>query len=267
MNTMRTKLSAVAAAVSLACAGTALAQSAEEYQAEDKMDSEYSNQQQYETQTKDKYETESTEQYGAQSQPSITPQPDIQPDVQPNGQPSIQPNGQPAASMQDDFEMKAETRPHVETGEKGLIDDTAIEENKLTKFTAAVEKAGLTEALSSGNEYTVFAPTDEAFDALDDERAEELMSEENVEELREVLRSHIIVGKVDATTAKTLQKARVLTGDTIELSTDNEELHVANATVVNTDISNGNLTIHTIDSIIDSNSLMSDADREEEESE
>jgi uncharacterized surface protein with fasciclin (FAS1) repeats len=120
----------------------------------------------------------------------------------------------------------------------------------LGTFAKALEAAGLTNALTDGTSYTVFAPTDEAFSALDND-GKNLLDQDNIEELRKILRSHVVAGQVDAAQAKKLDSARVLTCATVALSTEDDKLKVADADVVESDIMAGNITIHSIDRVLD----------------
>lgn len=140
-----------------------------------------------------------------------------------------------------------------------VFDESIASEHKLSKFVAAVEKVGLTDALKNGTEYTVFAPTDEAFG--DD------MNDVSVEELREIVRSHIVVGKVDAEQARSLDSAMVLTGETVSLSANDNKLEVGDAEVVTADIRSGNLTIHAIDAVLEPTGMSAQGDANDEQDE
>ncbi|HEX5789102.1 MAG TPA: fasciclin domain-containing protein [Woeseiaceae bacterium] len=125
-------------------------------------------------------------------------------------------------------------------------------ENDLGEFVSALETAGLSKALSSGTEYTVFAPTDEAFKQFQEDKGEDWSAEENVEELREVLRSHVVSGKLDRAQLEGLDSAQVLTGSVVEVSSEGEELRIGDATVEGDAITTAdNLTIYKIDGVLD----------------
>lgn len=141
-----------------------------------------------------------------------------------------------------------------------LIADDVKSNKNLSKFAEAVEKAGLADALNDGTQYTVFAPTDEAFDKFNAENAD--LSEE---ELREVLRSHIVAGEVKAAQAKTLDSAKVLTGETVKIAASGDTLKVGDAKVVEADIGSENLTIHTIDTVLAANTGEDWSEAEESE--
>ena len=80
------------------------------------------------------------------------------------------------------------------------IVDVAVANDNLTILVAALEAAGLDGILSDlDNEYTVFAPTDDAFELLGQETLDEL--EENLDKLKDLLSYHVIDGKVDSSAA------------------------------------------------------------------
>lgn len=73
--------------------------------------------------------------------------------------------------------------------------EAAKEHKKLNTFVKAVEKAGLAETLEkSSGLYTVFAPTDAAFEKLPAEKLNKLMN--NPEELAKVLKAHVVTGEL-----------------------------------------------------------------------
>jgi hypothetical protein len=83
-------------------------------------------------------------------------------------------------------------------------------------FVAALEAAGMTEELDGGEPVTVFVPVDQAFEALEEGRLEELMADPDA--LREILEGHIVEGAYpsydDLVAAGTLT---TLAGTTIEI--------------------------------------------------
>lgn len=112
------------------------------------------------------------------------------------------------------------------------IVDVAVANDNLTTLVAALEAAGLDGILSDlDNEYTVFAPTDDAFELLGQETLDEL--EENLDKLKELLSYHVIDGKVDSSAAISSAGSTVamVTGDSVGLSLDGDKLLINTATV------------------------------------
>jgi len=87
---------------------------------------------------------------------------------------------------------------------KKNIIENAVQSKDHTTLVAAVKAAGLVETLQGDGPFTVFAPTNAAFDKLPDGAVETLVKPENKELLTNVLTYHVVAGKMDA---KALMKA------------------------------------------------------------
>jgi uncharacterized surface protein with fasciclin (FAS1) repeats len=131
--------------------------------------------------------------------------------------------------------------------EKDIV-DTAVEAGDFKTLAAALEKAGLVETLKGEGPFTVFAPTDEAFNHLLKElniTAEELLARED---LKDILLYHVVPGKVmsrdlkDGMMVETLAKKKL----TIALN----PVKVNEANVVKPDIGASNGVIHVIDKVL-----------------
>jgi transforming growth factor-beta-induced protein len=128
------------------------------------------------------------------------------------------------------------------------IVDTAIEAGSFSTLVAAVQAAGLVDALKAEGPFTVFAPTDEAFAQVPAETLEALLADPAA--LGEILTYHVVPGKVmaadlsDGLTAATLQGAPV----TFSLTADGAKVNDAN--IVATDVEASNGVIHVIDAVI-----------------
>lgn len=155
---------------------------------------------------------------------------------------------QPTAEEYADRQVRNDAVEH--DMDTGPLAELARDNDQLSTFAKAVKTAGLTKALATDGEYTIFAPTNDAFAALPEGELEELLKPENREALRELLRGHIVAGTVKAEQAKTLTEAQVLTGDTVAVTAEEEGLRIGDATIVDTDLNAGGITIHTVDTII-----------------
>ena len=76
------------------------------------------------------------------------------------------------------------------------IVDTAVSAGKFETLVAAVKAAGLVDTLKGDGPFTVFAPTDEAFDKLPAGTVENLLKPENKDTLVAVLTYHVVPGKI-----------------------------------------------------------------------
>ena len=78
------------------------------------------------------------------------------------------------------------------------IVDTALNAGSFTTLAAALEAAGLIDALKGDGPFTVFAPTDDAFAALPAGTVEMLLMPENKDKLVDILTYHVLAGQVMA---------------------------------------------------------------------
>jgi uncharacterized surface protein with fasciclin (FAS1) repeats len=129
------------------------------------------------------------------------------------------------------------------------IVETATEAGSFRTLVAAVEAAGLVDALKGDGPFTVFAPSDEAFAKLPQGTVESLLLPENKQKLQAILTYHVIPGKVLSRDVKPGQLA-TLEGSKIRVSVNQGAVMVDQARVVTTDLSASNGVIHVIDSVI-----------------
>lgn len=114
----------------------------------------------------------------------------------------------------------------------------------------AVTEAGLVETLSGDGPFTVFAPTNAAFEALPDGTLESLLADPEGA-LTDILTLHVIAGEVDSAAATAAAGTNVETlGGPVAVALEGESLTVGGATVVQADIEACNGIIHVIDAVI-----------------
>ena len=130
------------------------------------------------------------------------------------------------------------------------IVDTAVAAGSFNTLVAAVQAAGLVDALKADGPITVFAPTDEAFAQLPEGTVENLLKPENKEQLVAILTYHVVPGKVDAAKVTKLDSAETLQGESISIDVKDGNVYVDNAQVITADVSASNGVIHVIDRVI-----------------
>ena len=148
-----------------------------------------------------------------------------------------------------------ESTEATETTEATEMDivETAAAAGDFTTLIAAAQAAGLDETLAGEGPFTVFAPTDEAFEAALadlDLTAEELLAD--TELLTSVLTYHVVEGEVPASDVVTLDGEEVPTvnGASVLITIDGETVMVNEATVVTPDVFASNGVIHVIDAVL-----------------
>ena len=129
---------------------------------------------------------------------------------------------------------------------KNLV-ETAIDAGNFKTLVKAVQEAGLVGTLSGEGPFTVFAPTDEAFEKLPEGTLENLL--EDREGLGKILTYHVVKGKVMSDQVVNLNKAETINGQDVSIdSTDG--VKIDNAKVITTDIECSNGVIHVIDTVL-----------------
>ena len=142
------------------------------------------------------------------------------------------------------------------------IVENAVNSKDHTTLVAAVKAAGLVETLESAGPFTVFAPTNEAFNMLPNGTVETLLKPENKDKLTGILTYHVVAGRLGAKEIADLIKAgngtaelktvaggklwAMMKGNKIILKDENGGM--ATVTIKNVYQSNG--VIHVIDHVL-----------------
>ena len=150
----------------------------------------------------------------------------------------------------------------TETAEPGTIVEVAIGNPDFSTLVTAVTAAELGETLSGAGPFTVFAPTNAAFDKVDPDTLSALLLPENKADLTALLTYHVVAGELKAAdvvkaitdgggtaTLTTVQGATLkatLDGDSVIL----EDGTGAKSTVILTDVDASNGVVHAIDTVV-----------------
>jgi uncharacterized surface protein with fasciclin (FAS1) repeats len=127
------------------------------------------------------------------------------------------------------------------------IVDIAVGADAFTTLVAAVQAAGLVEALKSPGPFTVFAPVDDAFNALPPGTVQTLV--QNPPQLGRILKFHVVSGKYSRADLTSIDSLTSLEGSPIPINC-NGVFEVKNATVLTPDIEADNGIIHVINRVI-----------------
>ena len=132
--------------------------------------------------------------------------------------------------------------------EVGNIVAVAQGNPEFSTLVAAVTAAGLGEALSGEGPFTVFAPTNAAFEALPAGLLEKLLLPENKEVLTKILTYHVVPSKVMAADVAA-GDVTTLEGSTFAITTEGGvKVNASNVTATDVPASNG--VIHVIDAVL-----------------
>lgn len=150
-----------------------------------------------------------------------------------------------AITSQEVVQFPSEIIESVKSDIVGVI----LSDSRFKILATALRATGLLETLKEQGPFTLFAPTDEAFNALPDGTLEMLMQPENRDKLTNILRYHVIPGQV---TSGELTSGEVETaeGSSVNVDVGSDSISVGEASVIDSDIPASNGVIHVIDQVM-----------------
>jgi uncharacterized surface protein with fasciclin (FAS1) repeats len=129
------------------------------------------------------------------------------------------------------------------------IVDTAVAAGSFNTLVAAVQAAGLVDALKGEGPFTVFAPSDEAFAKLPAGTIDALLADPSGD-LTQILLYHVVPSQVLAADVRDGMESGSLAGEVLRFSVQDGGVMVNDANVVATDVLASNGVIHVIDSVL-----------------
>ena len=160
-------------------------------------------------------------------------------------QPPPAPPPPPTATTYDN-DRRTSNDEDVMTAEDQTIAALAMNTPELSMLVEALQKAGLAETLMGDGPFTVFAPTNEAFDAAD---AEDM----SADELKNLLLYHVVEGKYEAGDFNEGMMIKTMSGDEVGMNydaTDPTVLTVQQVAIVAPDIEASNGVVHVINAVL-----------------
>lgn len=167
------------------------------------------------------------------------------------GRPASQPSG-PSANQ---GQSGAQGQTGAQAGAAGQAGQTSITEvisagTTFSTLEKALKAADLDTTLSDEQgSFTIFAPTDEAFDKLPAGTLDRLMRAENKDKLRSLLLHHVVSGKMLAADLKS-GNIKTMSGETIQLSATAGDVQVGGSRVSSADRVASNGVVHTIGEVL-----------------
>ncbi len=113
----------------------------------------------------------------------------------------------------------------------------------------ALVASGLDVTLGNKGAFTLFAPTDEAFDKLPVGTLGKLMLPENKEMLRSILLYHVVAGNVMAADLKD-GEVKTMNGEKVKIKIDGKDIHVDGSKVFSADVKANNGVMHSVGTVL-----------------
>jgi uncharacterized surface protein with fasciclin (FAS1) repeats len=132
---------------------------------------------------------------------------------------------------------------------EGTLVEVATSNGSFTTLVAAIQAAGLESTLNGPGPYTVFAPTDAAFEALPAGTLDALLLPENKAVLTQILNYHVVSGNVPSSEVTTGAVPSV-EGTDLDVTAEGGTVTVNGAEVTQPDVQASNGVIHVIDTVL-----------------
>ncbi len=130
------------------------------------------------------------------------------------------------------------------------ITQVVNEDKHMTTLKKGVIAAGLDKVLTGAGPYTVFAPTDLAFEKLDKKVLESLLKPENKAKLTDLLNDHVVSGKINFKDLKDGEKLKTVNGKELNVEVKNGQVTIDDSKIQSHDVATSNGVIHTVDTVI-----------------
>lgn len=161
-------------------------------------------------------------------------------------------------SAKDPSQTSTNAEPAGGTGQSGVKDDVsqktvvgvAMGSKDHTTLVKAVNQAELVDALSNAGPFTVFAPTDAAFNELPAGTVDDLMKAENKEKLADILQYHVSVGVFRPEMLQDGQSIGQVNGGNVTISKKGEEITVNGTAKVLGVVPASNGLVYVIDKVL-----------------
>ena len=132
------------------------------------------------------------------------------------------------------------------TSTKNIV---ALSSESAKTLASAVKAAGLVATLEGTGPFTVFAPTDAAFAAIQKD-VDNLLKPENKAKLAKILTYHVVAGKHMAAELKDGAELTTVQGEKLKVSVKGNKVMIGEATVTTADVAASNGVVHLIDKVL-----------------
>ena len=151
-------------------------------------------------------------------------------------------------ASESDFDLSGQASVMDEVSAKNIV-QVAVGSKDHTTLVAGVKAAGLVDVLANNGPFTVFAPTNAAFDKLPEGTLDELLKPENKAKLSKIISYHAapIIFKGDL--LKDGQKMYMATGEMVNITRDGDDVF-ANGSKILASIDASNGVIHVVDDVL-----------------
>ena len=132
---------------------------------------------------------------------------------------------------------------------RNIVENATANKN-LTTFISLVKNANMVNALNGTGPYTVFAPTEEAFQALPEGTLKDLMKTENRQRLEQLINNHLVAGKLTVADLQDGAMLKTTGGQQLKVSKQGNKVTLNGVEVTEADIMSSNGVLHAVNKVL-----------------
>ena len=133
---------------------------------------------------------------------------------------------------------------------KANLVDTVASQGTLNTFSRAIAASGLSSVLAGPGPFTVFAPSDAAFEKLPAGQLDTWLKPENKDQLISVLKYHVSPGRATGQDVGKLNETKTVNGQSVHIKRAGDGILIDEATITTRDLVSSNGVIHVIDQVL-----------------
>lgn len=139
----------------------------------------------------------------------------------------------------------------IKNDDKTIV-DIASKDERFKTLVDLLKTANLVDLLQGEGPFTVFAPVNDAFAKLPKETVAELLKPENKDKLADILKYHVVPGKITSKDIIELngKQLKMSNGKVAKIEVKNGDIYINGAKIIVTNIETDNGVIHVIDTVI-----------------
>lgn len=130
------------------------------------------------------------------------------------------------------------------------IVDLVNESGNFKTLSAFLKEAGLMGTLKGKGPFTVFAPTDDAFNKIPKQTRESLKQPASHDRLQRILKHHVANGRKTGKEVGSVSSIKMMDGTEVDITAKGKNVHVGEAVVTNADLEAGNGIVHVINRVL-----------------
>jgi uncharacterized surface protein with fasciclin (FAS1) repeats len=138
----------------------------------------------------------------------------------------------------------------TKTKQAQTIVDIATSDKNFSTLVRALQAGDLVETLKGKGPFTVFAPTNDAFERLPEGTLEDIMKPANKAKLQDILKHHVVQGRQMSKAVAKRSSISPMAGSSLNIQAKGDRVRIGEATIRQTDLEAGNGIVHVIDRVL-----------------